>query len=183
MTDALLGRTIDYPLTLHALARRAEALYGDRPVVSRRADGTVHRTTWGESLRRARRLAGALDGLGVGAGDRVATLCWNHDRHLEAYFGVPLLGAVLHTLNLRLHHDELAYIASHAEDLVVLVDASLVPLLERFRARTPIRHVVVIPDGAVVPPGMLDYEALLAAAPDGTPDIAQPDERAAAAMC
>ena len=123
------GLTMDYQLTLAAIARRAEALYGDRPVVSRRADGAIHRSTWADILGRAYRLASVLRELGVAPGDRVATLCWNHDRHLEAYFAVPLLGAVLHTLNLRLHPDELAYVARHAEDRVVIVDASLVPML------------------------------------------------------
>src|ERR1041384_7928664 len=103
----MLGLTMDYPLTLAAVARRADALFGDRPVVSRRADGRMHRTTYAEVLHRAGRLAAALHDLGVRRGDRVATLCWNHDRHLEAYFAAPLMGAVLHTLNLRLHHDEL----------------------------------------------------------------------------
>jgi fatty-acyl-CoA synthase len=174
---------MDYQLTLAALARRAEALFGDRPVVSRRADGAIHRSTWSATLRRAHRLASALRGLGVGPGDRVATLCWNHDRHLEAYFAVPLLGAVLHTLNLRLHPDELAYIARHAEDRVVIVDQALLPLLERFQQRVTLRHVIVIGDGGAPPPGMLDYEALLAAAPEARPALPELDEHAAAAMC
>jgi fatty-acyl-CoA synthase len=177
------GLTMDYQLTIDAIARRAETLYGSRPVVSRRADRTIHRTTYAECLRRARRLASALHALGVRPGDRVATLCWNHGRHLEAYFGIPLLGAVLHTLNLRLHADELAYIARHAEDQVVLVDDSLLPLLERFRQRAGFRHVVVVTDGAGVPPGMLDYEELLASAPEGPVETAAADEHAAAAMC
>jgi fatty-acyl-CoA synthase len=179
----MLGLTMDYPLTLGAVARRTEALFGDRPIVSRRADGTVHRTTWAESLRRANRLATALRGLGVEPGDRVATLCWNHDRHLEAYFAVPLLGAVLHTLNLRLHPDELAYIARHAEDRVLIVDQALLPLLDKFRQRVELRHVIVVGDGAAPPTGMLDYEALLATAPEGRPSLPDLDERAAAAMC
>jgi fatty-acyl-CoA synthase len=175
---------MDYPLTLAAIARRAETLFGDRPVVSRRGDGSIHRSTWAESLGRAHRLASALRGLGVAPGDRVATLCWNHDRHLEAYFAVPLLGAVLHTLNLRLHPDELAYIVRHAEDRVLIVDAALLPLLERFRGGVELRHVIVIADGgAEVPAGMLDYESLLAAAPEARPELPEPDERAAAAMC
>ncbi|HUR95104.1 MAG TPA: long-chain fatty acid--CoA ligase [Gemmatimonadales bacterium] len=177
------GLTMDYPLTLDVIARRAEALFGARPVVSRRADRSLHRTSYRECLRRARRLAAALHGLGVRPGDRVATLCWNHDRHLEAYFGVPRLGAVLHTLNLRLHADELAYIARHAEDCVVLVDDSLLPLLERFRERAGFRQIVVLGDGGAVPAGMLDYEALLAAAEDEPPGTFAPDERAAAVMC
>jgi fatty-acyl-CoA synthase len=176
------GLTMDYPLTLAAVARRAESLYGDRPVVSRRPDGAVHRSSWSATLRRAHRLASALRGLGVAPGARVATLCWNHDRHLEAYFAVPLLGAVLHTLNLRLHPDELAYIARHAEDRVVIADASLVPLLERFRERAGFGDVIVVGDGDAPPARMLDYETLLAAAEE-RPSLPTLDERAAAAMC
>jgi fatty-acyl-CoA synthase len=176
------GLTMDYQLSVAAIARRAESLFGTRPVTSRRADGSLHRATYAECLRRSRRLAAALRGLGVGPGDRVATFCWNHDRHLEAYFGVPLLGAVLHTLNLRLHPDELAYIARHADDRVVLVDESLLPALDAFRDRAPFRDVVVIGDGGAAPQGMLDYEALLASADEGT-ELPEPDERAAAALC
>ena len=182
----MLGLTMDYPLTLAAVARRAEAVFGDRPVVSRRADGRMHRTSYADVLHRARRLATALCGLGVRPGDRVATLCWNHDRHLEAYFAAPLMGAVLHTLNLRLHADELAYIASHAEDRVVLVDHALLPLLEAFRDRAGFRHVIVIGDDDGSPSGAvgddLDYETLLAAT-DGGSVWPEPAERDAAAMC
>ena len=174
---------MDYQLTVGAIARRAETLFGDRPIVSRRPDRSLHRTTYAECLRRARRLAGALHSLGVRPGDRVATFCWNHDRHLEAYFAVPMLGAVLHTLNLRLHPDELAYIARHAEDRVVLVDESLLPLLEGFRERAGFRQVVVLGDRGTAPSGTLDYEALLASAADQPPDLPEPDEHAAAAMC
>ena len=133
-------------------------------MVSRSSDGSLHRSTYGESLGRARRLASVLKDLGVRPGDRVATLCWNHHRHFEAYFATPLIGAVLHTLNLRLHPDELAYIAAHAEDRVLLVDRSLVPLLERFRGRTFVREVIVVSDNVPAPEGMLDYESLLATA-------------------
>jgi fatty-acyl-CoA synthase len=176
------GLTMDYQLTVPAIARRAEQLFARRPVVSRRPDGTLHRTTYGEVLRRARRLAAALQSLGVRPGDRVATLCWNHDRHLEAYFAIPALGAVLHTLSLRLHPDELAYIAAHAEDRVLIVDASLLPLLERFRPRTVLEQVVVIGSPGEIPAGMLDYERLVADAPERL-EVAEPDEHAAAAMC
>ena len=174
---------MEYPLTITAIARRAGSLFPRRAVVSRRAGGSVHRTTYGAVLARAARLAAALRALGVRPGDRVATLCWNHDRHLEAYFAVPMMGAVLHTLNLRLHHDELAYIAAHAEDHVVLVDPSLLPLLERFRARTPIRHVIVAADHGETPDGMLDYESLLAGAADADLSSSEPDELDAASMC
>ncbi|HKT58984.1 MAG TPA: long-chain fatty acid--CoA ligase [Gemmatimonadales bacterium] len=179
----MLGLTMDYQLTLAAVARRAESLFGDRPVVSRRADRSIHRSTWSAVLDRAYRLAGALRALGVAPGDRVATLCWNHDRHLEAYFAVPLLGAVLHTLNLRLQADELAYIARHAEDRVLIVDQALLPVLERFRERAGFRHVIVIGDGDPPPAGMLDYESLIAAAPEERPALPELDERSAAVMC
>src|SRR5437764_13237340 len=125
-------------------------------------------------MRRSKRLAAALQTLGLERGDRVATLMWNHSQHHEAYFGIPCGGFVLHTLNLRLHPDDLAYIATHAGDRAVIVDASLVPLLEKFRDRTPIEHVFVIGDS---------YEELLAGAdPDDWRDP-ELSENEAAAMC
>ncbi len=174
--------TMDYQLTVGAIARRAEALFGGRPVVARRGDGELHRTTWSAVLRRARQLARALRRLGVGPGDRVATLCWNHDRHVEAYFAIPLLGAVLHTLNLRLRPEELASIARHAEDRAVIVDASLLPLLAWFRERAGFQDVIVI-GGDAAPADGLDYETLLAAETDGPLDAPEPGEWDAAAMC
>ena len=184
MSDELLrGLTMDYPLTIGAIARRAATLWQHRPVVSRNVDRSLRRSTYGESLARARRLASVLRDLGVRPGDRVATLCWNHHRHFEAYFATPLIGAVLHTLNLRLHPDELAYIATHAEDRVLVVDRSLLPLLERFRARTPVRDVIVVSDGGSIPDGMLDFEMLVGGATEFHGSSTPEDERGAAAMC
>ncbi len=177
------GLTMDFPLTVAAIARRAESLWARRTVVSRESDGTLHRTTYGECLARAGRLAAALRELGVRPGDRVATLCWNHHRHFEAYLAVPLMGAVLHTLNLRLDPDDLAYIASHAGDRVVIADRSLLPLLERFRSRTAIEHVIVASAAGEAPEGDLDYETLLASSTGNTAALPEPDERAAASMC
>src|SRR5688500_3653858 len=97
------GLTIDYQLTLSAIARRAAALSGHVEIVSRDAEGTLHRYDYAAMVRRARRCASALTRLGIGRGDRVATLAWNTHQHLEAYFAIPALGAVLHTLNPRLH--------------------------------------------------------------------------------
>jgi fatty-acyl-CoA synthase len=135
-------------------------------------------------LRRADRFGAALRGLGVGPGDAVATLCWNHDRHLEVYYAVPSIGAVLHTLNLRLHPDELGFIARDAGDRVVVVDADLVPLLQQFREQAPFRQIIVIGEGTTPPPqGMLDYDELIeSTAVDEVPgdEIA---ESSAAAMC
>jgi len=176
------GLMMEYPLTIAAIARRAEAIWAARPVVSR-TRGAPHRSAYGECLARARRLAAALHHLGVRPGDRVATLCWNHHRHFEAYFAVPLIGAVLHTLNLRLHPDELAYIATHADDRVLLVDPSLLPLLDSFRGRTAIRHVIVAGERGQAPDGMLDYETLIADAPEIDLSASEPGERDAASMC
>jgi fatty-acyl-CoA synthase len=177
------GRMMDYPLTLTHLLERARRYFGDNQVVSRYPDGSLHRQTWADTYARTGRLARALRRLGVGPGDRVATLAWNHHRHLEAYFGVPMMGAVLHTLNLRLHANELTYIARHAEDSVVLCDRSLLPLLEQFVMNVPsIRHVVVMADDGPTPDGKLDYERLIAAE---SADYAWPvlDERSACAIC
>jgi fatty-acyl-CoA synthase len=165
---------MDYQLTLPTLLRRAEQYNGGKEIVSRLPDRSFHRTTYSESCRRARALAVALHGLGLQRGDRVATLCWNHHQHHEAYLGIPCGGFVLHTLNLRLHPNDLAYIATHAGDRAVIVDKSLMPLLEQFLDRTPIEHVLVVEDS---------YEELLASAdPDDWRDP-ELDENEAAAMC
>ncbi len=136
----------------------------------------MHRYTYRDFHRRVHRLAHALDSLGVQPGDRIGTLCWNSSRHLELYFAVPCVGCVLHTLNLRLSAEELAYIINHAEDRIIFVDASLLPILEPIRDRlTAVRHVVVLDDSG--------YEALLAAAPDAPYSWPRLDENRAAAMC
>ena len=126
------GLMMDYQLTLPTLLRRAEAYFGDKEIVTRLPDRSFHRTRYAESCRRARALAVALQELGLERGDRVATLCWNHYQHHEAYLGIPCGGFVLHTLNLRLHPNDLAYIATHAGDRAVIVDKSLMPLLDQF---------------------------------------------------
>ena len=116
---------MDFPLTLTHVLRRAETFFGDGEIVTRLPDKSFHRTNHGETLRRARQLAVALQKAGLERGDRVATLCWNHHQHHEAYFGVPCGGFVLHTLNLRLHPSDLNYIATHAGDRAVIVDRAL----------------------------------------------------------
>jgi fatty-acyl-CoA synthase len=168
------GQMMDFPLTLTHLLRRAETFFANGEIVTRLPDRSIHRTTYRETVARARRLAAALQKLGFERGDRVATLCWNHHQHHEAYLGIPCGGFVLHTLNLRLHPNDLAYIARHAGDRAVVVDRSLVPLLEQFCARTSIEHVFVVEDS---------YEELLAtASPDEWHDP-ELDENEAAAMC
>jgi fatty-acyl-CoA synthase len=168
------GLMMDFPLTLTHLLRRAETYFGRGEIVTRLADRSFHRTTYAETLGRAKQLAVGLQGLGLERGDRVATLCWNHHQHHEAYFGIPCGGFVLHTLNLRLHPSDLAYIAAHAGNRAVIVDRALLPLLEKFRAETEIEHVLVVEES---------YEELLAGA--SADDWRDPElaENEAAAMC
>ncbi|WP_029215150.1 long-chain fatty acid--CoA ligase [Kallotenue papyrolyticum] len=175
------GLIMDYPLTLTAILQRAEQLFGTRPIVTRLPSRELHRYTYADFVERAKRLAVALRALGVQPGERVATLLWNSYQHLEAYFGIPATGAVLHTLNLRLHPDDLTYIVNHADDRVLIVDATLLPLYEQFRARIHPERVIVVGSGAG--DGLLDYEALLADADPTSFVYPALDERAAAAMC
>jgi fatty-acyl-CoA synthase len=168
------GLMMDYQLTLPTILRRAETYFPGKEIVTRLPDKSFHRYTYADFGRRSRQLAVALQQLGLERGDRVATLCWNHHQHLEAYFGVPCGGFVLHTLNLRLHPDDLAFIAASAGDRAVIVDAALVPLLERFRDRTNIEHVFVVEES---------YDDLVSGAdPDSWRDP-ELDENEAAAMC
>ena len=127
------GLMMDMPLSIPALLRRARSLFPHKEIVSRRADRGISRTTYDECLGDARRLAAALRALGVRRGDRVGTFCWNHARHLQAYYGIPASGAVLHTLNIRLHPEELGYIINHADDAVLIVDKVLWPIFEAVR--------------------------------------------------
>ncbi len=168
---------MDYPLTLKHFLARAERLFPNQEIVTRTAMG-AHRYRYRDYCLRTHRLAHLLHQLGVQKGDRVATLCWNTHQHLELYFAVACYGAVLHTLNLRLSSDDLAYIINHAEDRVIFVDQSLLPLLKTIRERIPcVRRLVTI-GGATD-----EYEALLAGAP-GTPfSWPQLEENCAAGMC
>lgn len=119
------------PLSLNQLLEHAHALYSSREVVSRRPDKSLHRCNYGAVYKRARQLAQALGRAGVRRGEAVGTLMWNHWAHLEAYFGIPAAGAVLHTLNLRLSPDDLAYIVGDADDQLILIDDVLLPIWEK----------------------------------------------------
>jgi fatty-acyl-CoA synthase len=153
---------MDVPLTIELILARAERWTSGIEVVSRRPDRSLTRTTYGAVAARARRLARALVGAGIRRGDRVATLMWNHSEHLEAYLGIPLAGGVTHTLNLRLHPEEIAYIATDARDRFVIVDDVLLPLLDKvIAAGAQFERVIVVGEG-----GERGYEALLAGAPD-----------------
>jgi fatty-acyl-CoA synthase len=177
------GLMMEYPLTLAPILRRAETLFKHKAIVTRRPDKSFHRYTYADFVPRAKQLAVALQQLGLRRGDRVATLCWNQYEHLEAYFGVPLAGMVLHTLNPRLHPSDLAYIVNDAEDRVLIIDDTLLPVLEKFRADVRIEHVVVIEHAAKAPAGMIAYEDLLAGADANAFAYPELDEREAAAMC
>jgi fatty-acyl-CoA synthase len=174
------GLMMDFPLTLRAIFRHAEQVAARREIVSRRPDRTLSRYTYAEFARRARQLAAALRDLGVTPGERVATLAWTHSEHLEAYFAVPLMGGVLHTLNLRLSPEELAYIVNDAEDRIVIVDEMLLPLWSSVRLlldRPP--QTIVI--GSAAGPD-LEYEPLIGRTKP-IEDDRDPDERSAAALC
>ena len=178
------GTMMDFPLTLPTLLERAGKLFARVEIVSRRPDRSMVRTSYGDFYRRARRLAAALTKLGLQSGDRVASMMWNHAGHLEAFFGVPCAGGILHTLNLRLHPQEVAAIARHAGDRFLLIDDVLLPVYEKFRQEAPFERVIVVPYGCggEIPEGFLNYEDLLAQAGD---DFRYPklDENDGAAMC
>src|SRR5437773_2571967 len=180
----------DYELSLQHVLWRVERLHGRSEVVTKREQG-VHRMTNAELVPRVNRLAGALKRLGVKPGDRVATLSFNNSRHLELYYAVPCMGAVLHTLNLRLFPQHLEFIINDAEDKVLFVDQSLLPLLKPLVGKIPsIKTVVLMGDGAPAQMAksdngladMLDYEKLLAAETESYP-WPKLSERMAAAMC
>lgn len=180
------GLMMDWPLTLHHFLDRAARLFPRKEIATRTAAG-MHRYTYADFHQRVHRLAHALSRLGIGRGDRVATFAWNTYRHLEIYFAAPCMGAVLHTLNIRLAPDQLIYIINHAEDRVIFVDASLVPLLERIRDQIPtVKAFVIMSDTGPVQTTLspaLDYEALIAESPEAPYPWPRLDENAAAGMC
>ena len=177
------GTMMDFPLTLIPILERAGTLFSTIEVVSRRPDRSLHRYTYGDFYSRTRRLAKALQDAGLARGDRVATLMWNHSAHLETYFGIPAAGGVLHTLNLRLHPSEIAYIANHARDRFLIVDDALLPLYEKLREQVKFERVWVVPYCAdAIPPNYENYEDLLAQS-SGEVVYPQLDENEAAAMC
>lgn len=178
------GLMMDYPLTIPSLLRRAETLFQHKSIITRLPDKSIHRYNYKEMISRCKKLGDALTAMGVGAGDRVATLCWNHYQHLEIYFAVPCRGAVLHALNLRLSEEDLEYIVNHAEDKVIFVDQVLLPLFEKFRHKIQVRQIIVIPNGqGPVPEGMLNYEELLSAGNERDFKYFEGDEKTAAALC
>jgi fatty-acyl-CoA synthase len=173
----------DHPLTLQLILERMRRVFADSEVVGVR-DGERSATSYGELVDRADRLCHGLEGLGVRRGDRVATFAWNTPEHLEVYLAVPCMGAVLHTVNVRLFADQVTYVINHAEDGVVLVDGSLVPVLEELAPRLEtVRHYVVMGEGELGSlPGAIAYEELLGAQEAGF-DYPLLDDRQAAGVC
>jgi fatty-acyl-CoA synthase len=178
------GLMMDYPLTLTHFFERTRRLFPGKRLATRVPGAPLFAYTYAAFAERVERLAGVLAALGVGRGDRVGTFAWNSHRHLELYWAAPLSGAVLHTVNIRLAPQDVAYIINHAGDAVLFVDASLWPVLAPIRKDlATVRHVVVMPDAPVPEePGLLEYEALLAATRPvgGWPRLAEDD---AAGMC
>src|SRR6266404_5173239 len=175
------GLMMNTPLTLTPLLERAARLFPKKEIASRVETG-MHRYTYADFHARVHRLAWTLERMGVKPGDRVGTLCWNSYRHLELYFAVTCYGAVLHTLNLRLASDQLAYIINHADDRVIFADASLTNLLDEIRGELKgVQEIVVIGDSGRYEE--MGYEEMLAAAPDTPYPWPQLEETAAAATC
>ncbi len=184
----MLGQMQSQPLLISSLIDHAERHHASAEIVSRRVEGDLHRYTYRHAHARARQLANALRHLGIARGDRVATLAWNGHRHLELYYAVSGMGAVLHTLNPRLHPDQLVWIVNHAEDRALCFDMSFLPLVKAVAARCPtVRHWVALCDADALPadsgiPGLQSYEAWIGAQPD-TCTWPAFDENSASSMC
>jgi 3-(methylthio)propionyl---CoA ligase len=184
----MLGLMQSQPLLISDLIEFAQRHHGDGEIVSKRVEGDIHRSTWREIAQRSRQLAHALDGLSLAPSDRVATLAWNGYRHLELYFGVSGSGRVLHTINPRLHPDQIAWIANHAEDRVLCFDMSFLPLVQAVHAKCPtIKTYVALCDADKLPadsgiPNLISYEAWIDKQPTA---YAWPqfDENSASSMC
>ena len=175
---------MDTPLSLNHLLERAGRLFPKGELVSRRPDKSLVRHTYADFYRRARALAAALRAAGLNPGDRVATLCWNHHAHLEAYFGIPAARGVMHTLNLRLSAQEIGWIAADAQDRFLIVDDVLLPLYQQFADLHRFEKVIVFPfSGQPVPSEFTDYEQWIGAADSTGFAYEDHDENEAVAMC
>jgi len=185
MAPRIENLMMESPLVLTHFFERSRKLFAKKPLGTRVPGRGLVKSSYGEFAERTARLAGALKRLGVAKGDRVGTFAWNSTRHLEVYFAAPMMGAVLHTVNIRLAPQDIAYIVNHAADRVLIFDASLWPVVESLmRAATSVRHFIAMKDTpeATIPPGCLDYEALVAEATPmrDWPTLAETD---AAGMC
>jgi fatty-acyl-CoA synthase len=183
----MLGLMQDWPLLCHRIIDHAALNHGERPVISRSLEGPIHKTNYAEVRARALRVAQRLERDGIRLGDRVATLAWNTTRHLEAWYGIMGIGAVYHTVNPRLFADQIVWIVNHAEDRVMMLDVTFVPLAEKLADRLkPIERYVVLTDAAHMPAtglkNAVPYEQWIAEV-DGDFRWKSLDENTAAGMC
>ena len=182
------GQMMNTPLLISEMIEFAARFHSSAEVVTRTVEGPIHRSTWGDVAQRARKLANALQRMGIKRGDRVATIAWNTHRHLEVYFAVSSFGAVLHTINPRLPLEQLRYVVDHAEDVAVFFDTTFVRLAQFLAAQPfPLTHYVALTDAAHLPAesginGLVDYESLIANEPD-TFAWPQLDENTASSIC
>ena len=184
----MLGLMQSQPLLISNLIEFADRHHGDGEIVSRRVEGDLHRYRWSDVAARSRQVANALTALKLQFSDRVATLAWNGYRHLELYFGVSGSGLVLHTINPRLHPDQIAWIANHAEDQVLCFDMTFLPIIQAVHSKcTTVKHWVALCDADKLPvdtgiPGLRSYEAWIA---NESSEFAWPsfDENSASSMC
>ena len=184
----MLGQMMNEPLLISNQIEFAARFHGRVEIVTRTVEGPIHRSSWGQIARRARQLANAFVKMGIKPGDRVATLAWNTHRHLEAYFAISSMGAVLHTINPRLPLDQLRYVVDHAEDTALLFDTTFTRLAQFLAQQSnPLRHYIAFTDAAHLPadsgiPGLRDYEGLIADEPD-TFTWPVLDENTASSLC
>lgn len=184
----LMGQMMNKPMLISSLIEHADRYFGKNEIVSRRVEGDIHRYNYSECHRRSKKLANAFAELGVKIGDRIATLAWNGYRHLEAYYAVSGSGAVLHTINPRLHPEQIAYIANHAEDQYLLFDMTFLPIVQAIAAHCPgIKGYIMMCDRDKLPadgkiPNLMAYEDLIEANSD---DFVWPvfDENSASSLC
>ncbi len=185
----MLGHMQSQPLLISSLIVHAERHHASGEIISRRVEGDIHRSNWGQVARRARQVARAIDATGLPFGSRVATLAWNGYRHLELYFGVSGTGRVLHTLNPRLHPEQLVWIVNHAEDSALCFDMTFLPLVQAVAAKCPtVKHWVALCDADKLPadsgiPGLTSYEAWIGAQSDAAYNWPEFDENSASSMC
>lgn len=184
----MLGLMQDQPLLISNMIEYADRHHGDGEIVSRRVEGDIHRYTWSDVARRSRQVANALDGMNLAFSDRIATLAWNGYRHLELYFGVSGTGRVLHTINPRLHPDQVAWIANHAEDQVLCFDMTFLPIIQAVHSKcTTVKQWIALCDADKLPadtgiPGLVSYEAWMG---QQSTSYTWPvfDENSASSMC
>src|SRR5689334_23837490 len=177
------GLMSELPLRNSAIIKHAAIYHRETQIVSRTVEGGIHRYTYSEAEHRSKKLARALQRLGIGRGDRIGTLAWNTYRHFELYYAISGIGAVCHTINPRLFDDQIVYIVNHARDRLLFVDTSFIPLIERLRPQFPADCRIVLLDDAEAPfPVLAPHDALVDAEKG---DFAWPefDERTAASLC